>query len=315
MKNCDLPADIIRQHTDIPKKVNDKGRLFRSQKGEFTMSSTTTPKEHKLTDKHPVLSAILFALGGFVLISIVSYVVSTIFKDNEQSTAQCMTFLSVIITSLLIGLAYKRKFRLEFEGAMTGGRINIGFMLILIQVGYSTLVSVIKVFDDSVFHMPTAVSILAALQAGVMEEILYRGMMISTVMRKWKQDENKVIPAAVICSAVFGGAHLMNAVAAPLDITLLQVVVTFCSGIFFSAVYLRSGNIVPIIAGHFYHDFVEYVISKPDSSESLVMSGDMSWSDWTEICFTVILAFIGIWLLRKEKRSEIKEIWEKKWSV
>lgn len=279
------------------------------------MSKSASPKQHKLTDIHPVLSAILFAFGGFVLISIVSSVVATIFKDNEQSTAQCLTLLSVIIISLLIGLAYKRKFRPEFEGATTGGKLNIGIKLILIQVGYSTLVSLIKLFDDSVFHMPTAVSILAALQAGVMEEILYRGMMISTVMRKWKHDENKVIPAAVICSAVFGGGHLMNAVAAPLDITLLQVFVTFCSGIFFSAVYLRSGNIVPIIAGHFYHDFIEYVISKPGSSESLIMSDNMSWSDWVEIGFTVGLAFIGIWLLRKEKRSEIKEIWDKKWSV
>ena len=279
------------------------------------MSKTTTPKQHKLTDKHPVLSAILFALGGFLLISIIAYAVSAIIKDNGKSTAQCLACLSVIITALLIGLAYKRWFRPEFEGAMIGGRINIGFKLILIQVGYSTLVSVIKLFDDSVFHMPTAVSILAALQAGIMEEILYRGMMMSTVMRKWKQDENKVIPAAVICAAVFGGVHMMNALSAPLDITLLQVLVTFCSGIFFSAIYLRSGNIVPIIVGHFYHDFIEYVISKPGSSESLIMSDNMSRSDWVEIGFTVILAFIGIWLLRKEKRDEIKEIWDKKWSV
>ena len=133
------------------------------------MSKSASPKQHKLTDIHPVLSAILFAFGGFVLISIVSSVVATIFKDNEQSTAQCLTLLSVIIISLLIGLAYKRKFRPEFEGAMTGGKLNISIKLILIQVGYSTLVSLIKLFDDSVFHMPTAVSILAALQAAISE--------------------------------------------------------------------------------------------------------------------------------------------------
>lgn len=279
------------------------------------MDKAKTPKQHKLTEKHPVLSAILFAFGGFLLVATVSSVIAWVFNSYDERIAQCMSLLGVIVTSLLIMLAYTLRFKPEFEGAMKGGALRTGFMLILIQCSYSTFTSVIHLFDGSVFHMPTAVSVLAALQAGCMEEVIYRGLMISTVMRKWKRDENKIIPAAVICSAVFGAAHFMNVLSAPLDITLLQIAVTFCSGIFLSAVYLRTGNIVPLIAGHFFHDFIVYVISKPEASESLVMSGDMSWSDWVEIGFTVVLALIGIWLLRKEKRGEIKAIWEKKWSV
>lgn len=276
----------------------------------------TKQKTHKLSTNHPILAALLYAYIGIFGIEILNGVINVPINRLIPAYPQECGIVGVLAAGLLALLYYRLHFKPEYEGFLKGGDLKTGFLLILFQVGYTLFVGVKDLLSGSVLHVPTVVSLSVALMAGFLEEIAFRGYLISTLMRKWKRDESKVLTAALISGAAFGLIHAMNITAgAPVGITIFQVIVTAMIGVFLAAVYLRSGNLLPVAAGHFFHDVISYVISDPDSSEQLIMSGSLEWSDLLEAAFAVVLAVIGICLLREEKRGEILAIWQKKWAA
>lgn len=273
------------------------------------------PKQHKLTEKHPILSAVLFGYAAIFLtenlIGIIGIIVHKLIPAYPQSGGP----VEILAFGLLWLLYYKHYFKPEFEGCLKGGDLKTGFLLILIQAGYTLIVGCKDLLSGCVFHVPTFVSLSTALMAGFIEEIAFRGTLVSTLMRQWKRDENKILTAAIVSAVAFAMIHAVNVFAgAPVSITIFQVVLTSFIGLFLAAVYLRSGNLLPVAAGHFFHDVISYVISAPDSSELLIMNHGIDASLWIECGMSIVLAGIGIWLLRKEKRGEILQIWQAKWA-
>ncbi|MBQ1434564.1 MAG: hypothetical protein IIZ19_01525, partial [Clostridia bacterium] len=46
-----------------------------------------------------------------------------------------------------------------------------------------------------------------------------------------------------------------------------------------------------------------------------VVTGGVNWTSYLDTAICIVLAIIGFYLIRPEKRREIRELWEKKWSV
>jgi hypothetical protein len=92
---------------------------------------------------------------------------------------------------------------------------------------------------------------------------------------------------------------------------LKQALLTFFMGVFLGAVYIRTGNIWPMILGHSLHDIMAF-----SASEKLSMLG-MNLPDWSVTLLTVVeagLLISGLYMLRKSKRAEIIALWNKRWS-
>ena len=153
-------------------------------------------------------------------------------------------------------------------------------------------------------------SFLAAIMAGAGEEVAFREVGISYLARQWK-DENKIILMAIIPAAAFALTHVTNIVSMSFPDVLKQALLTFFMGVFLGAVYIRTGNIWPIILGHSLHDIMAF-----SASEKLSMLG-MNLPDWSVTLLTVVeagLLISGLYMLRKSKKAEIIALWNKRWS-
>ena len=67
---------------------------------------------------------------------------------------------------------------------------------------------------------------------------------------------------AVIPAAAFALTHVTNIVSMGLSDVLKQALLTLFMGVFLGAVYIRTGNICPIILGHSLHDIMAFSASE-----------------------------------------------------
>ena len=144
------------------------------------------------------------------------------------------------------------------------------------------------------------------MMAGVTEEIAFRELPISYMARQWR-DEKKIPLMVIIPGTAFGLTHLSNIVGSKPTDTLAQVVISIFFGVFFSAVYVRTGSIWAVLIGHTLHDLLvsSAAVYTPELPDIVI-------AEWAIIL--IILAAYGLYLVRKEKRSEIIEFWDRRWN-
>lgn len=147
-------------------------------------------------------------------------------------------------------------------------------------------------------------SVLICIFAGVAEEICTRGIPLPVIMRG-KPDNKRIRLAIFMTAVIFGLVHMLNGGGGA---GMFQVFFAFLAGLFFAAVYLRTGSILVTIVFHFLYDFIAL---------NLTPSPD----DDTNIAASIIVMFIVELLplvyyfviARKSKLEEIKETWADIW--
>lgn len=93
---------------------------------------------------------------------------------------------------------------------------------------------------------------------GFFEEILFRGAIQGMIMRRWGKNPRGIFLSVLVANLIFGGAHLLNLVMgrATAMYAVGQFLFAFFFGIFFSALYLRTGSLWPGIGLHMIYDFI-----------------------------------------------------------
>lgn len=84
-----------------------------------------------------------------------------------------------------------------------------------------------------------------ALTAGVTEELIFRGYLLTRMMQLFKNN----IAAIVVSSLLFSSLHYKYG-------SYRELIFTFLIGIVFSIYYIKYRNIKPIIIAHFLIDFI-----------------------------------------------------------
>ena len=273
-------------------------------------------RRHKFVEKSPAAAAILMCLLWFVLYQLlefaINYPVSILISDYNAITGPIGMVLSVVI---MMGV-YKLWFRPEFEG-MLKGDLPLGFLLGLIELIYVVVTfAVSMMFGYELNIKPlTSVIIFSSLGAGLGEEFIFRGVLISTLMRQWK-DQNKFRSAALVSGIVFGLIHATNVFAGadPLR-TLLQVIGAVGIGVIFTAVYLRSGSILPCMFYHTLHDIIAIAGESEVTETGIITASKINTGDGANLVMSLVLAAIALWLLRPEKNEEMRALWNRKWKL
>ena len=140
-------------------------------------------------------------------------------------------------------------------------------------------------------------ALLIALGAGFMEEYLFRGLLIKSVLKDKIRSFQQVWGTVLLSSFFFGLTHLGNALYQPLDATLFQVYYAMILGILFAAITLRMGNLWWTIILHFLIDFASITISQGTQAQAAT-------SIWQFIIFLPILLY-SIFLLRPRKIAQM----------
>ncbi len=143
---------------------------------------------------------------------------------------------------------------------------------------------------------------LLYISVGLIEEILFRGLVLPLMLRQWGSTRKGIYGAVVLSSAIFGLAHLANLVMGRRDLvsTGAQILYGTFFGVFFAACFLRNKSIWPVIFGHFLFDWagnfndltVGHVFTRVKTPISLENAA-------TTVVILLPLLLIGLFYLRK----------------
>lgn len=148
--------------------------------------------------------------------------------------------------------------------------------------------------------------ILSMIAIGVREEVLFRGIIGNSLLFKYGTDKKGLWFAIIVSSLFFGGVHITNIFKGVELIGLIaQILGAFTAGLFFTAVYLRSGNIWALILLHALEDsvglfestFTVTTVTKYDQVSNLNVGGTILMA-----CVHICLA---LFLLRKSKQPAV----------
>lgn len=112
---------------------------------------------------------------------------------------------------------------------------------------------------------PTEIALYAAESffIGLFEETAFRGVLLITVAERFGGTRRGLFLSAVITSAAFGAAHLLNLFSgAGIGPTLLQVSYSFLIGGMCSMLLLLTGSLTACVLVHAIYDFGGYLVPR-----------------------------------------------------
>ncbi len=270
---------------------------------------------HSFTAKHPYLSSVLMAAGNLFALQFIKLIIDTGINQLVPSYSIENGPAGLIIGAVILLLFYKHWFRDEFTGFIRGNASRHLSSAILIYILFWTISVVYGItIEKETFIMPGMHYILIALSAGVTEELVFRGILLTTLMRK-ADNRQSVVRVLIFSSLVFGLIHGTNIFmgADPVR-TVLQVVSATVMGILLGYVYLLSGNILIPMVLHTIHDMIAFSFPS-DLSESGVIVAGASAGDFISTGITFIPLILLLAVLKPDAYTDIIDIWKKKWII
>lgn len=153
-----------------------------------------------------------------------------------------------------------------------------------------------------VWKRPNGTLTMTALEAAIGEETMFRFGTLGCALYAFRKFTNRIPWAVTISSLLFALAHLVNLDNQSISMTIVQIISAFAMGMFFSVVYLYTGQLWLTMLMHFLIDWSSFTVAG-----SVVMSGAANGMDWlTLIIELVVFVGITIWMMFGHRRQVMK---------
>ncbi len=192
----------------------------------------------RFNEKHPVIFVIILFVIGLLLAGVVTGVLNGFGFDIAVSGS----IARILIGIIFLAINY-RKFKLgnSFRGFVTMLPV---LLLAVYKIPYHFI---------SGGGTPNAITvpiILIGLAPAVFEEILFRGIFVFHLKKKYSSS----VAIVFISALVFSLVHITNIMGMDLLSLLVQVIMAFVVCVVLGAVYLKSGDLMSVIVAHFLID-------------------------------------------------------------
>ena len=147
--------------------------------------------------------------------------------------------------------------------------------------------------DLSVDRGMTLVLVNAGL-AGVVEELLFRGLVLYLLVTAWGGTRRGVVASVLASAVLFGASHLLNLVSGGTVVTILQVTEASLSAVLYGALVLSSGSVWPAVA---LHSMVNVVVNAAAENMVGFEVGAGDYLTFTLLQLPVVL--YGLYLLAR----------------
>lgn len=203
-----------------------------------------------LKSKPIVLGFVLIIL--YILLAIITYPFAYLFPAKEPYIMYGETFAKVVIFVVLL-LILRWFGWLKASGITRIGNKEI-WLIVGLVLCYKVIVE-LYVFTGEISFSITDVTIafsnlLYYLMGSLVEETMYRGLILTTMVLVWGNNKKGIVKAILISSALFGITHLLNIIADPVEEVIIQSIVVILPGIFYSVIVLLSKSLWPAIIIH-----------------------------------------------------------------
>lgn len=239
----------------------------------------------KLFDKDPVWFAVLW---------IIVYVVSFGNADSASEALGMPKLVTVVVgavLALVLTLFLKRHDFLTHAGLCP---VKKGKYLGFLPLALLSTVNFWNGIEAQAAPVEMGLYMLSMVLVGFLEEVIFRGLLFQA-MRPGGETT-----AIVVSSLTFGVGHIVNLLlGAPLLETLLQLVYASAIGFCFTAVFIRSGSILPCILAHAVTNATSILAPEPSQRQRI----------FSAAVLTFLSIGYGFWLL---KRNEEEKPWTQK---
>lgn len=281
-------------------------------------------KMKRLLEKHPILGGVVVIIltslfcdlfPAVLAVPVMKFIVMPLvpsLPNEAEALAPIITQFSTVITpicAILCAIIFTRKIRKNgYNGPVKffNDPDREMWIMVVIYLILCVLRNLLGIFTteggwqliDISFN-----SIMTPVMAGITEEVIFR-LIPLTLMLRYQRDSRQLRKAVFWTSLLFGVAHLINGGGIG---TILQSVFAGLMGIFYAAVFLRTGSVVLPALLHFFLDLTVMTLGavKPESPELNIL-----------ILFAeLVCVAMGIILLRKKKHEEIFKVLDRVWPM
>ncbi len=278
-------------------------------------------KNHKILD-HTIISYFLLMLFSVAVIALGSLIDSGILRVwpaygvEMVNTVKGVTRIDASGIGYAIGALAALQFfylwfRSEYKGVLNKTGLVKGLILVAPILAISCVGSVISWIQFGTASVLLA--LLRALAPGFGEEVMFRGLGVANFMRT-VNDEKKIMVIFWLSSLVFGVAHMGNITGgANIIVSIVQSLAAVGIGMFFGAVYIRTGNLWPTIIAHTITDFMEFVRADVGGAGGTMVT--IGIGDWFSVTAGIVGGIYGLYLMSSKFHPQIMEIWRDKWAV
>ena len=264
--------------------------------------------KHRLASKGYVGPLIIGIVGQFLVISLLSGMISDFLPDG------CEEYRIVdIILSILVLMYFKFSFRKEYKGSLGISNWDNKLWIAIASIIIVDYISV-AVFGEFSLSNFSLQGLAFSLGAGLNEEVFYRVIPVALMFRNRNSKEN-IVKIAIISSVVFGLIHLPNMfLGAEVSTTILQIFTAAVSGIFYVSLFIYTGSVIPPVLMHSLHDLMCLMDPTAGSTDGTAAVELSTGVIALEVITIIVKIVIAIYILRPAFRGKIEEIWKDKWN-
>ncbi len=257
-----------------------------------------------------VLSFIVYLIGNFFNFVSLSESDSPLMGDTIGRILACVFIF--VVTRWLLGKDFSLRFNKNNFGK---GMLFISPIILMLLTSVITLLF-LRDENGALYLSATTILLITAssIMTGFYEEILFRGLLTQNLLLNLSK--YSLFKTVFFSSLAFSLIHIVQD--GP-----VQMANAMLSGIFAAAIFIRTKNIWPAVIEHAMWDASIFLINtvgengsvnsalipliEADPTDLLARIGSTS----VLLTYTLgpILAIVGLFLLRKSKHAEIKELW------
>lgn len=259
----------------------------------------------------PIGSTIGFIALDYIVIATFISILKEILGFFLPSVTNLPSSVATIVVSIVFLLIYVRYMRGRLQNLISAMNFKLALILVI-----PSLVIIINnlvanyIEGQLVFNYLVVISGLAP---GITEEIIFRGLIVSNLMRIRKNNNLSIYLIVVLSAVPFGLLHLANiGMGADIPYSIAQSFFAICIGILYTAVYLRTGNLIVPIISHAITDMAGLANSQYMGSKVVgLIAQTPSLNDYIFIMVgSIILLVSGLYYIRKYKWDDIDKVWD-----
>lgn len=177
-------------------------------------------------------------------------------------SSQMLRYIIALIYGLAVywGFRWFRKGHVYSCGLKKHGLKNLWVSLPLLLINLFDFLKPINTFGAELLNGRLLLfAFILSLEAGVSEELLMRALPLENVLCRAKT-RKQYLGLVFMTSFFFGVMHIKNYFwGDDLGMVLAQIINAGCAGVFYAALYLRTGSIIPSVVLHTLWDFSRFL--------------------------------------------------------
>jgi membrane protease YdiL (CAAX protease family) len=207
-------------------------------------------KIERFTVRHPLFFGFLLILL-YINLSILTWPITQIYPHPEYyevGTALAKLVIAAILLLLLWALGW-----LKNAGIASPGRKPYWIWVAVLGI-YNLLFGIYAFTGSLQMGLPSLGFTLAILffsfTTGLMEEILYRGLLLTAMIKAWGTTRRGLFAAALISGLFFASNHFVNLLNNPFPVVALQVLGMTMVGFMYAVIVMSGKSIWPAVVCH-----------------------------------------------------------------